>query len=130
MLTADDIEQLSGAIELPDGLVLRWVWSQHYDDDVKPSEAYLQVLDPDLPVAFQAGRKWRLSHYMTRSEVVQTAMAALMAWYEHEAREGFKYKGLSVFSPHLDVEALHEIVSAGRHEFRPPVPEFVPLGLA
>ncbi len=52
------------------------------------------------------GRKWRLSSHMTRSEVVQTALKAVLAAEEHEARERFKYRGRSVFGPHINVDAL------------------------
>lgn len=56
--------------------------------------------------ALQRGRKWRLSAHMTRSEVVQTALAGALAAVEHEAREAFLYRGCAVFGPHLDVDAL------------------------
>jgi hypothetical protein len=52
------------------------------------------------------GRKWRLSPHMTKSEIVQTALKAVLTAEEHEAREKFLYKGKAIFGPHLDVEAL------------------------
>lgn len=52
------------------------------------------------------GRKWFLSYHMTRSEVVQTVLFAVLAFVEHEARETFKYDGFSIFDPHYDVDAL------------------------
>lgn len=55
-----------------------------------------------------SGRKWRVSLNMTPAEVVQTALAAVLAWYEHEAREAFKYRGLAIFNPHI---ALDELVA-------------------
>lgn len=69
--------------------------------------------------ALQKGRKWFLSPHMTKSEVVQTALKAVLAWEEHEAREKFKYRGQAVFGPHLDVDALHEVVCKGRVDVRP-----------
>lgn len=51
-------------------------------------------------------RKWPLSPHMTRSEVVQTALAATLMANEHEAREVFKYKGYAIFGPHFDVDVL------------------------
>lgn len=56
-----------------------------------------------------AGRKWRLSPYMTDGEVVQTAFMAVMAANEHEAREKFTYRGVTVFDPHYDIEKLVEL---------------------
>jgi hypothetical protein len=55
------------------------------------------------------GRKWRLSPYMTDGEVVQTAFMAVMAANEHETREKFTYRGVSVFDPHYDIEKLVEL---------------------
>jgi hypothetical protein len=52
------------------------------------------------------GRKWRLSTHMTDGEVVQTAFLATMAAIEHETRERFRYKGVSVFDPHYDIDKL------------------------
>lgn len=49
-----------------------------------------------------------LSLHMTDGEVVQTALAAVLAWYEHEAREAFKFQGEAIFNPHLSLQALIE----------------------
>lgn len=57
----------------------------------------------------QYGRKWYVSRFATESEVVQTALKAILTALEHEAREQFKYKGRALFGPHLDVNALMEI---------------------
>ena len=54
-------------------------------------------------------RKWRLSQYMTSSEVVQTAFKAVVTSAEHQAREFFTYCGRAVYGPHLDVDALWKI---------------------
>lgn len=43
---------------------------------------------------------------MVKSEVVATAMKAVLAAEEHEARELFKYRGKAIFNPHIDVDAL------------------------
>lgn len=58
------------------------------------------------------GRKWLLSPHMTKSEVVQTALKAVLTAVEHEAREHFLYRGRAVFGPHYDVDALHEIAES------------------
>jgi hypothetical protein len=60
------------------------------------------------PMCWQ-GRKWRLSPYMTDGEVVQTAFMAVMAANEHETREKFTYRGVTVFDPHYDIEKLVEL---------------------
>lgn len=51
-------------------------------------------------------RKWLLSPHMTDGEIVQTAFKATMTAVEHEARERFKYRGVSVFDPHYDIDEL------------------------
>ena len=55
----------------------------------------------------QKSRKWQLSPHMTKSELVQTALKAVLTAEEHEAREKFKYKGKAVFGPHIDIEQLY-----------------------
>lgn len=52
------------------------------------------------------GRKWLLSSHMTASELVQTALMAVLAFNEHETREMFEYCGMAIFGPHFDVADL------------------------
>jgi hypothetical protein len=56
-----------------------------------------------------SGRKWKLSFHMTRSEIVQTALKAVLTAVEHEVREQFLYRGKPIFGPHLDVDRLWDI---------------------
>ena len=65
------------------------------------------------------GRKWYLSPYMTHSELIQTALAAVLAIEEHEAREAFRYKGQAVFGPHFNAEALVELCKKESLDVRP-----------
>lgn len=58
-------------------------------------------------------RKWVLSYYMTNGEIVQTAFKAVLTAIEHEARENFRYRGVSIFDPHYDIEKLVELHQAG-----------------
>jgi hypothetical protein len=51
-------------------------------------------------------RKWLLSPFMTKGEIVQTCLKAVLTAEEHEARERFTYKDLKVFSPHFDLDLL------------------------
>lgn len=55
------------------------------------------------------GRWWRLSAYMTDGEVVQTAFLAILTAMEHEARETFRFDGVTVFDPHYDIHKLVEL---------------------
>lgn len=54
----------------------------------------------------QHGRKWKLSRFMTKSEIVQTAFKAILTAEEHEVRERFRYRGAAIFGPHFDVDKL------------------------
>lgn len=56
-----------------------------------------------------SGRKWLLSQHMTESEIVQTALLAVLTAEEHEAREKFTYLDEPVFGPHLNVDRLFDI---------------------
>lgn len=67
-------------------------------------------------ISEQRGRRWLLEPGTSRSQVVQTALAAVLAAVEHEAREDFRYRGQPVYGPHPDVEALHEFIR--RHAAR------------
>jgi hypothetical protein len=54
-------------------------------------------------------RKWSLSYHMTDGEIVQTAFKAVLTALEHEARELFTYRDVSIFDPHYDIEKLVEL---------------------
>jgi len=54
------------------------------------------------------GRKYYISDHMIEAEVVQTALMAVLAFEEHEARERFTYKGKRLFGPHICLDALSE----------------------
>lgn len=56
--------------------------------------------------SLQEGRRWFVSTGCTPSDVVRTAFKAVATWAEHETREEFKYKGVRVFSPHLELNNL------------------------
>jgi hypothetical protein len=58
------------------------------------------------PLIQQRGRKWYLSPWMTDGEVLQTALMAILAFEEHEAREAITFDGKRIFSPHKSVAAL------------------------
>jgi hypothetical protein len=82
---------------------------------------YLQVkfltTDNDNPGVeyWAAGRKWYVSSHATESEVVQTALKAVLTSVEHEAREQFLYKGKALFGPHLDVNTLLALADQTDH---------------
>jgi hypothetical protein len=103
-MTKDDIEIILYHIKYKDwNLVLgekkgtyflQWQW-------VAPDAV---TGSPEL----QYSRKWQLSVYMTRSEIVRTAHKAARAAEEHECDENFTYLGHRVYNPHTDVLKLVE----------------------
>lgn len=86
-------------------------WTFHVTDDFE--YMYLQVKF-EAPnnvtggIEKWGGRKWLLSEHMTKSEIVSTALKAVLTAEEHEAREQFLYRGRAIFGPHLDVDTLFE----------------------
>ena len=68
-------------------------------------EADVVTGDPSL----QKTRKWYLSPWATKSEIVQTALKCVLTSMEHRARESFQYRGKRIFGPHFDVDTLHQI---------------------
>lgn len=102
-------------------------WSIYVDE--KNTNWYLYVAflaDGDI----QKGRKWYVSPHSTRSEVVQTALLAILTAEEHEARETFRYKGAKIFGPHIDVDFLVESVKVKRNlDIRPEAGEPVLSGV-
>lgn len=79
-------------------------------------DGWIQLCHRDSLIG--SGRKWRWSVHMTKSEIVQTAFMAYLAWVEHEARESFTYKGEKIFSPHFDVDYLALLCSAEKFDVR------------
>jgi len=83
----------------------------------KTGSVYIQVYFrgpciADGEIEDHFGRRWMLTPSMSNSEIVQTALKAVLAAEEHEARERFLYRGRSVFGPHFDVETLHSLCKA------------------
>lgn len=68
----------------------------------------------------QSSREWLLSHHMTESELVQTALKCVLTAVEHEAREFFTYCDQPIFQPHYNVHALLELCEQGRLDVRVP----------
>ncbi len=70
---------------------------------------WISGIEPDSytgKMELQEGRKWFVHNRSTPSDVVRTVFKSVSTWAEHEARESFKFRGIRVFSPHLDLEKL------------------------
>lgn len=103
------------------GLLLQ---ARYFEEDIVTGKSELQYT-----------RKWHLSQFMTKSELVQTALKLCLTAAEHEVRENFVYRDKRIFGPHFDVDKLHEMCSDKCLDVRPAaqtagVPEEGPFGLA
>ena len=113
-MTADDIRSILADVRYLD-------WEFQVGDE--GGRAFLQVRfhAPDAESSAtgpQHCRKWMLSPFMTRGEVVQTALLAVLTAVEHEARERFTYQGQAVFGPHFDLDALLQACREGARQVR------------
>ncbi len=75
---------------------------------------------------FGRGGKAYLSEYATDGELIQTVFGLYKGYWEHEARETFKWRDRRVFGPHISTGALWEV--ADRVENRPLVSKGVENG--
>ncbi len=100
-------------------------WFEDTDDGKPQLYLQLQYMDADVETGEQKeqhGRKWHISRHATVSEIVQTALKAVLTSQEHIAREFFTYRGERVYGPHFDVEDLVELCKTGKLDVRPPKP--------
>lgn len=57
------------------------------------------------PTAWKSGKTY-LSPFMCRQEIVGAVFGAIEKAEIHEMREFFRYRGASIYNPHLDPDAL------------------------
>lgn len=55
------------------------------------------------------GGKAYLSPHASDSELIQTIFSLYKGYWEHEARETFKWKGRRIFGPHISAAALWQV---------------------
>lgn len=87
---------------------------RYCDWTILVGDDYLQVsfIAPDCDtgeMAIQACRMWKWTSDMNETDIVNTAMKAVLAAVEHEAKENFFYQGKRVFNPHVSIDALLSI---------------------
>lgn len=64
--------------------------------------------DPSTIVPWKSGKRY-LSPHMCRQEIVGAVFGLIKDAEEHETREWFRYRGASIFNPHLDPDVLADI---------------------
>lgn len=60
---------------------------------------------------YQHGRKWYISNYAVKSEIVGTLLKAVLTAEEHEVRESFRYRNQPIFQTHYNVDTLADLCS-------------------
>ena len=113
------LDQISDNIQLGMNCTLEY-W-QDNESDVG-GRFYLQIScqRPDTVTGVMGtgySGKTYLSPHMSDSEIVQAAFGLFKGYWEHEAREAFKWRGRRVFGPHMDVNAVWEV--ANKLDLRP-----------
>ena len=105
-LTIEEMQSLVKACTYKPG------WEIIFDNDGE--RPFIQVAATTLcsvsgePAAWKSGKTY-LSPYMCRQEVVSAVYGAIEKAELHEIREFFRYKGASIFNPHLDPDVLAEV---------------------
>lgn len=92
-----------------------WSLGLHGDDDGRP---YIQMsvstesdlsMDPTRKsierTPWKSGKRY-LSPFMCRQEIVGVVFGLIQDAEMHEVREWFRYKGASIYNPHLDPDVL------------------------
>lgn len=104
-MTIEELRSIITDIKMKNREVTAWCMGKGF---------YLQLTYSDIctetdEFRVQKGRKWYISSFATRSEVVQTVLKAALTSAEHEVREHFRYRGRAVFGPHFNVDRLWEV---------------------
>lgn len=117
--TNDEIKKLIDNCKYKDwDIVLRFDGTIYVHGKATLDQPYVQI-QFDAPDSFtkvverQYCRKWKLSRFMTDSEIVRTVYKAIEAAVLHEMQEDFKFDGESVFRPHYDIYKLLELSKSG-----------------
>ena len=104
---SDRLERIMHEIELG----MKCSVSIGRDQEISDGRFYFQIMCWRLDVitgemGWGYGGKAYLSPHATDSELVQTVFGLYRAYWEHEARETFVWRGRRVFGPHIATEAL------------------------
>lgn len=97
----------------------------YFRTDIEEGRMWFQVgVTEEAEISFDpiAGKKvpWRgakhyLSPHMCRNEIVTAVKHAIDRAEMHEVNEWFRYKGRSIYNPHLDPDALVEVAKYAKN---------------
>lgn len=103
MMTFDQLVEIVSEISYKPG------WAIHLHRDAGRPYVQLTAVSIDsvthVPCDWKSGKSY-LSVHMCRQEIVGAVFGLIRAAEEHEMREFFRYKGASIYNPHLDPDAL------------------------
>lgn len=96
-------------MDIVDAITYKPTWCINLKEE--GNDLYVQVSATTLdsltlvPTTWKGGKHY-LSRWMCRQEVVGVVFSAIEKAELHEMREFFRYKGASIYNPHLDPDAL------------------------
>lgn len=111
---ADRLTAIVEDIDLGMNCVIRVGYEEAYDIDGNSIGRYfvqIRCWRQDVitgEMGWGAGGKYWVSKHQTKSEIVQMIFGAYKAYWEHEARENFQYRGRRALGPHIDIDAQWE----------------------
>lgn len=112
MMGYEDIANIVNQIRYKPGWTIkfRWLPEDRPFIQIEVSELSDASLSPFTGEreAWKSGKHY-LSKHMCRQEIVGAVFGAIKAAEEHEMREWFRYKGASIYNPHLDPDVLAEV---------------------
>jgi hypothetical protein len=111
MMHDDEIKQIIDLITYKPG----WMIILEHDQLDPDGRLYIQIAaatpdstNPANVVPWKSAKHY-LSPFMCRQEIVGTVYHAIERAELHEMNEFFRYKGASIYNPHLDPDALAEL---------------------
>ena len=114
MMTLSEMEAIVASCTYKPG----WTIELHVDHGARPyvqlsvseeSDATLDSAKRDGTRApWKSGKRY-LSAHMCRQEIVGTVFDLIKGAEMHETHEWFRYRGASIYNPHLDPDALVEV---------------------
>lgn len=109
-LTISNVQEILRNISYKDWeIVFKWTpFSEEHDWWIQVRFMDTDITAPELGPQWQYCRKWKLSQFMSETEVVRTAWKAILAAEEHETAEKFTYRGYRIYDPHFDVNVFIE----------------------
>lgn len=105
-LTVEQIQEIVAACTYkPD-----WKINLHDDGERMYIQIEAKSLDSQTlqPCGWKSGKTY-LSPFMCRQEIVGAVFSAIEKAEIHEMREFFRYRGASIFNPHLDPDVLAQV---------------------